>query len=115
MCSNRRIVINKSGELVLGPQTTRSDNIVAVLFGCQFPVILRRRAGTVEYALIALVDVCYFHRIMQGEAVRKCQDEGKEPVVSRIRRFRDFYVAHVDVLPRPPLDLTATRIGTQVR
>lgn len=64
--ANRSVFVIASGHLGIGPQTMRSGDTVAVLYGCRWPVVLRRLENreTCEFLGIA-----YIYGLMQGEAL----------------------------------------------
>ena len=68
---NRRFFINGEGQMGLGPRLTRPGDLVCVLLGSQVPFVLRAVGDC-----FVLVGECYFHGVMEGEAVRGL-DEGK--------------------------------------
>jgi hypothetical protein len=78
--ANRRFFVTPSGSMGIGPRTMQSQDIIAILYGCRWPVALRRHR---EYYNI--LGTCYVHGIMDGEIVRKYQGEGKEAEVFVIR------------------------------
>lgn len=47
----------------MGPADTRRGDIIAILFDCHVPVLLRQNGLYYEF-----VGTCYVHGIMQGEA-----------------------------------------------
>ena len=57
----RRLFKSQPG---LGPPDCKKDDIVAILWGCSVPVILRRRAGDQSYELVGK---CYLQGCMDGE------------------------------------------------
>ena len=61
---HRKLLTTKGGYLVLGPESAQSGDTIAVLFGCQVPVIVRQHADHYEF-----IGTCYVHGIMQGEAL----------------------------------------------
>jgi hypothetical protein len=69
---NRKIIRTKGdgygGRLLgLAPAQTKSRDIVAILFGCSVPVILRKRAG--DGGDYEFIGAAYIHGIMDGEAL----------------------------------------------
>ena len=72
----------KSGHIGLGPQTMQSGDIVAILYGCSTPVVLRRlEAEEDEYNFVG---ACYVYGIMHGEAVDAHLAAGEEDVVFKL-------------------------------
>ncbi|KAF8849657.1 HET-domain-containing protein [Acephala macrosclerotiorum] len=60
----RRLSTTEKGYLCMVPADTRRGDIIAVLFNCHVPVVLRQHGCCYEF-----VGTCYVHGIMQGEAV----------------------------------------------
>lgn len=60
----------------------QKDDIVTILYGCIWPVILRPCPDSDEYEMVGLA---YVHGIMDGEAVEKNKAEGVPDVTFRIR------------------------------
>ncbi|KAK4574464.1 hypothetical protein LTR86_001305 [Recurvomyces mirabilis] len=73
---HRRIFVTQSGYVGVGPKHARAGDVVAVIYGGVWPFILRSMGS--EYSMIG---TCYVHGIMNGEAVREHEAEGKEDVV----------------------------------
>lgn len=65
----RRLAVSQKGYLCLVPAYTEQGDIIAVLLGCDVPVVLRRRRDYYE-----CIGVCYVHGIMQGEAMAGVHD-----------------------------------------
>ena len=63
-CCHRRVMLTASGRSVVGPKVAERRDLVAVLWGCKWPVILRPRSRSSEYMCIG---VAYVHGIMNGE------------------------------------------------
>jgi hypothetical protein len=81
-CNNRRLFIASSGEIGLGPQVTTEGDTIAILYGCNTPVILRQiNASELNYEFVG---ECFIHGIMDGEAVSACRAEGKAGRVFRL-------------------------------
>jgi len=81
-CYNRCIFTTAGGRLGIGPKAMETGDLVAALWGCQWPVVLRQRSQKEEYAVIG---VSYVHGIMHGEAVEKHEATGKESTVFHLR------------------------------
>lgn len=65
--SNRRGFITNTRNFGLGPSLTEPGDVVAILFGCQYPCVLRPidiLRDTYEF-----IGNCFISEIMQGEAV----------------------------------------------
>ena len=69
-CANRRVFATASGFLGVGPQRMKENDIVAVIFGSRWPLVLRTQANSYE-----IVGLCYVHGIMHGEHARKLTAE----------------------------------------
>ncbi|KAK3678817.1 hypothetical protein LTR78_001270 [Recurvomyces mirabilis] len=63
-CQHRAIFRTENGRCGLGPSKTMAGDVVAVVDGCDFPLLLRPLKHGYE-----LVGVCYVDGFMQGEAV----------------------------------------------
>lgn len=63
---SRRLMTTQTGYLGFAPEEARPGDVVAVLFGCSFPVLLRPKGN--EYTL---VKPCFVYGLMAGEAVAK--------------------------------------------
>ena len=62
----RRLTMTKNGYLSLSPADTRRGDIIAILFDCDAPVLLRPIGEHYEF-----FGTCYIHGIMQGEAMNE--------------------------------------------
>lgn len=75
------------GNIGLGPRDMLKGDVVAVLYGCRWPVILRPRVreegDTVDY--YEFIEVCYIHGLMDGEAVLEHEKSGKGDVVFHLK------------------------------
>ncbi|KAG0648667.1 Heterokaryon incompatibility protein [Hyphodiscus hymeniophilus] len=60
----RRLATSEKGYICLAPSTTRCGDIIAVLFDCSVPVVLREKPEHFEF-----IGTCYVHGIMKGEAM----------------------------------------------
>jgi hypothetical protein len=60
----KRFSNTKKGHLALMPADTRRGDIVAILFDCDLPVVLRPRERQYTF-----VGCCYVHGIMEGQAM----------------------------------------------
>ena len=79
--NNRRFFVTKDGRPGLGPQLMESGDIVAILYGSRWPVVLRPLLETGHYEILGLA---YVYGIMDGEAVREHESEGKNGFVFHI-------------------------------
>jgi hypothetical protein len=71
----RAIFHTKDGHLGLGPMCTQPGDIVAILYGSRFPVVMRPLPTPGEYTFLECV---YVYGIMDGEAVRRHKELGRE-------------------------------------
>jgi hypothetical protein len=71
----RAVFHTKDGHLGLGPEVTQPGDIVAILYGCQWPVVMRPLAIPGEYIFL---ECAYVYGIMDGEAVRRHNELGRE-------------------------------------
>jgi hypothetical protein len=72
---NRKFFSTSSRNMFgLGPDGLQSGDVVAVLYGCSVPVILRAMEDRMHYKLVG---ECYIHGLMDGQAVTdpNLQDE----------------------------------------
>lgn len=76
----KRFAVSGSNKACLVPWATEVGDVICLLFGCSFPVILRRKLD--HYVLIGEV---YVDGIMLGEELKRFQDEGSEPDTFLIR------------------------------
>ncbi|KAI9691963.1 MAG: hypothetical protein M1820_009671 [Bogoriella megaspora] len=67
----RRLVTTMKGYLGLVPGSTQQGDVIAVLMGCDTPLVLRKSGSAYE-----VVGECYVHGIMHGEVLRMVE-EGK--------------------------------------
>ncbi len=62
--SDRRLITTATGFLGLATDAGRACDVVAVIIGCNFPVILQPVGKNYRY-----VGECYVHGLMKGEAI----------------------------------------------
>jgi hypothetical protein len=60
----RKLITTKNGFLGLAPDETQHGDTIAVLYGCNYPIVLRRSGNGFRY-----VGECYVDGLMDGEAV----------------------------------------------
>lgn len=65
-----RFCVSSVGSFLMVPSSTPKGDIVCVLFGCDMPVVLRKKAKN-RYGFVG---ACYAHGVMQGEAMRDLAD-----------------------------------------
>ncbi|GAB1741780.1 hypothetical protein NU219Hw_g7189t1 [Hortaea werneckii] len=81
-CKNRIFFITDSGRLGIGPQTLKEDDLVAILYGCDVPVILRRYPNSDRHEFIG---PAYIGEIMDGEAVEEAEARGIKDVTFHLQ------------------------------
>lgn len=64
--AGRRLLLTNSGYIGLGLDTARNGDIVAVIYGCNMPMVLRPEEG-----YYVVVGECYVHGAMFGEALEE--------------------------------------------
>jgi hypothetical protein len=69
----RRLVTTRKGYLGMAPRRAQTGDVVAVLYGCSVPVVLRMRDDTAM--AFEFVGECYVQRYMTGERLEKEQHE----------------------------------------
>lgn len=69
--NQRALITTRTGYLGLAPNDVRSGDIVAILLGCNFPMVLRPCTKNLYH----VVGECYVHGLMDGEILRQ-KDEG---------------------------------------
>ena len=62
--SGRRLITTRGGYLGLAPEEVEVDDVIAILYGCNFPVVLRP-CGDFH----SLVGECYVDGMMEGEMI----------------------------------------------
>ncbi|KAI7366880.1 hypothetical protein KC354_g3817 [Hortaea werneckii] len=82
VCMNRVLFVTASGRLGVGPQTLKENDLVSILYGCRYPVILRQRPNSDGHELIG---VAYVEGIMFGEAVEEAEARGIEDVTFHLQ------------------------------
>jgi hypothetical protein len=73
MISHRRLFTTTKGHLGLGPKAMQESDIVTVLFGSNVPFVLRP-VGDDHYRLVG---ECYFHSVMEGQAIEEWKKSGE--------------------------------------
>jgi hypothetical protein len=77
-CNNRCLFSTASGYFGLGPQTLKSTDVLAVIYGCPLPLVLH--PVDMAASKCELVGVCYVHDIMDGAAFHQHQASGRKDV-----------------------------------
>jgi hypothetical protein len=78
---DRAVFHTEDGHLGLGPSCTQSGDVLAILYGCQYPVVTRPLPTPGEYTFL---ECAYVYGIMDGEAARRHKELGREDVRFRI-------------------------------
>lgn len=68
---HRVLITTGTGYLGLAPAETRPGDVIAVLFGCNCPVVLR----PCNEGLYQVIGECYIHGLMDGETLSQQRDE----------------------------------------
>jgi hypothetical protein len=68
---NRRFFVTGDGLPGIGPRDTRSGDFVAVVFGANMPLILRKAPSAQLENAYTLVGVCYLDGLMDGQAFQE--------------------------------------------
>jgi hypothetical protein len=63
----------------LGPQSTKKGDVIAILYGCSVPVILRPHPQ--DRKCYSLIGEAYVYEIMDGEALEMPFAEESFPIV----------------------------------
>ena len=79
--NKRRLVIGDLKTVGLAPWNSAEGDIICVLFGCRFPVILRRQ----DESHFILVGEAYIDGYMTGEAMKKLEDGTYRAEIFEIR------------------------------
>ncbi|KAK5694309.1 hypothetical protein LTR97_009931 [Elasticomyces elasticus] len=72
-CNHHNFFVTRKGCAGVGSQLTEPGDVIAVLYGCEQPAILRPLHETGHYEMLGLA---YVHGIMDGEAVRALEVNG---------------------------------------
>jgi hypothetical protein len=67
----RRLITTTGGYMGLAPEEVLKDDVIAILYGCNFPVVLRP-CGDCYY----VIGECYVDGVMNGELIQ-AKDRGK--------------------------------------
>jgi hypothetical protein len=70
-CSSKRLFVTEWGICGLGLRPTREGDVVAVLFGCSVPVILRTSESSGEYRFVGQ---SYVRGCMHGQMIKERQN-----------------------------------------
>lgn len=81
-CINRSLFQTKGGSPGIGPSAVMEGDIIAILWGCSWPVILRPLLQKDEYTVVG---TSYVFGIMHGEAIGRFEEESREAQVFHLR------------------------------
>ncbi|KAI0007134.1 heterokaryon incompatibility protein-domain-containing protein [Xylariaceae sp. FL0662B] len=70
----RRFFVSKIGHLCIGPAQTQSGDVIAVIAGCNFPMVLRPEGDS-----YAVVGEAYVHENMTGEVLKEKALSNQQP------------------------------------
>ena len=71
------------GYLGLAPISTRAGDVVCVLLGSRYPVVLRPTGSIDGYSAWEIVGVCYTHGLMEGQALYRDSHLVRYTAISR--------------------------------
>ncbi|OAG21808.1 hypothetical protein CC77DRAFT_933549 [Alternaria alternata] len=66
----RALITTETGYLGLAPTAVRQGDVVAILFGCRFPMVLRPYLDD----MYQVIGECYIHELMDGEMLSQERD-----------------------------------------
>ncbi|KAL8943103.1 MAG: hypothetical protein Q9216_001303 [Gyalolechia sp. 2 TL-2023] len=66
---SRRLITTDMGYVGMAPEKVERGDVVAVLFGCSMPMVLRQSMGESGDVRWKVVGDCYLHGIMDGESM----------------------------------------------
>lgn len=78
---NRAVFHTKDGHIGLGPKGCQPGDIVAILYGCYLPMVMR---PSLEEGTFRLLGVSYVDGIMDGEAVQEHDEMEREDNIFRL-------------------------------
>ena len=81
--NHRAVFHTTAGHIGLGPRCAQPGDVVTILYGCSLPMVMRPLPGLPEGSY-RLLGTSYVYGIMDGEAVRRHKDMGREDDVFRI-------------------------------
>jgi hypothetical protein len=80
-CSHKRLFVTDGGICGLGHRPTREGDVLAVLFGCPMPVVLRKTESPGEYRFVGQ---SYVRGYMFGQLIEEQQKESMQAEVQSI-------------------------------
>ncbi|KAK4962911.1 hypothetical protein LTR10_000538 [Elasticomyces elasticus] len=81
VCRSKRFFITSSGRIRLGDPATQNGDMVAMLYNCAWPLILRKLDSTSMYNLIG---IAYVNGVMQGKAAKAHIEETRRDAAFQI-------------------------------
>jgi hypothetical protein len=75
MCWGRSFFFTERGYFGIGPYNMKAQDIICILLGAKCPFVLRRWSKKADEEQFKLVQDCYVHGIMRGEATESCKKE----------------------------------------
>jgi hypothetical protein len=78
---DRAVFFTREGHIGLGPRCTQPGDIVAILYGLHFPVVMKALNDHNDFRLLG---TSYVYGITDGEAVRKHKAAGLGDIVFNI-------------------------------
>ncbi|KAK4892993.1 hypothetical protein LTR27_008530 [Elasticomyces elasticus] len=81
VCRRKRFFITSSGRIGLGDPATQQGDMVAILYNCAWPLMLRKLDTDSNYNLLG---IAYVNGVMQGEAMKAHIEESRADGVFRI-------------------------------
>lgn len=109
----RGLFVTDEGYVGLGPGGAQPGDLIAIVLGCRFPVVLRQALSTDGERAWQVVGVCYAEGLMNGEAIYKrsipdhCRfvlDRGRNHALVDGRRFA-LHNTDTDTLSPEPAEL----------
>jgi hypothetical protein len=72
--NRRRMFVTSTDIMGLGPWNAEEGDLVVVLFGCKFPVVLREISGSDGRKRVILIGESYVEGFMEGEAIASLRE-----------------------------------------
>jgi hypothetical protein len=91
-CRGRSCFTTTEGYIGLAPAETKSGDIICVLLGSHFPIVLRSQ-GEEKYSVVG---ECYCHGIMDGSALLGPMPVGFEYVLNFVQDRKGSFPAFID-------------------
>jgi hypothetical protein len=78
----RKYFVTSQGYMGIGPSFMQPGDKVCLLFGGATPYIIRSTSSSDEFLFVG---ECYIHGLMDGEAIKLCEDRETEPQYFHLR------------------------------